>query len=152
MQIAFFKGSGKFYDKLIRIFTFGPYSHVELIFSNGLWFSSSSLDNGVRYTVHTNMEDWTIFDINITCEEEVRIKQWCDIQVGAEYDFLGIFRYYIPFCQQSPDKWFCSEICLEALQRIGWFQTGPSWHMGRSPNHLYRLLRDRLSIFSVVGG
>ena len=49
MRVAFYKGEGNFFDKLIRWWTKSSYSHCELIFSDGIFFSADPRDGGVRY-------------------------------------------------------------------------------------------------------
>ena len=50
MQIAFYKAKfGNFTDKIVSAFTFSPYSHCEMVFSDGICASASLRDGGVRF-------------------------------------------------------------------------------------------------------
>jgi len=69
MKLAFYKGTKKgisgVYNKGVRWIEDGKFSHVEMIFSNGLSGSASFMDGGVRYkkidySVHPT--DWEIVD------------------------------------------------------------------------------------------
>ena len=46
MKVACYKGEGDWADKLIRFWTGGIYSHVEIVIGD-LWYTSSWYDGGV---------------------------------------------------------------------------------------------------------
>lgn len=142
MRMAFYKAEyGAKYDKWISWATWGDYSHVELVFSDDLWFSSSPRDDGVRYrAIEFIPEHWDMIDLSVTPEEEATIRIWCDGKVGAGYDWWGVLHFYLRFLPQSKDKWFCSEIVLAALQNIGWFAGVKAWRV--SPNRLFGMMGD----------
>ena len=139
MKVAFFKGTG-IIDLLIRFYTFSKYSHCELLFNDGSWFGCKpNGDTKTNYRSRIINDKWDFIELNITLEEEKKIKIWCDNEVGCSYDWKGIFLSQIlPFGEQSRDKWFCSEICVEALQVIGKLLGITSWKI--SPGKLYKLL------------
>jgi hypothetical protein len=143
LKIAFYKAwvAGDLKDKLISIWTLGPYSHCELIFSDGVSFSSSWRDDGVgvRYKdIHYLPKRWTFIDIPATEEQELEVRSWCDTKVveNAKYDWRGIIQFVIPFIKQSDEDWFCSEICIAALNHGGVTDLSTF----NSPNSFYRLL------------
>jgi hypothetical protein len=109
------------------------YGHSELVFSDGIWFSSRSI-NGTEYSWGVphggKPEDYDYLEIPCTKEEEGRVREWCRREVfnddGSKctYDVLGVIFSFlpIPIAWQSPTKWFCSEVCCAALQTIGWLR------------------------------
>ena len=116
-------------------------THVELVFSNGDSFSSSSFDDGARFKkidYQKHPERWKIFEIdpfggrNVEAEEQV-LKYFCQDYVGKKYDFWGVI-WYFGFNKrkdrlQNNNKWWCSEI-------IAWVLGETSFRI--SPYELYR--------------
>ncbi len=139
LKIAFYRAEfGKWYEKLISWYTLGPFSHVELIFDDQ-WFSSSPRDGGVRYKEIFAVEGRWEF-IEIKCNKKL-VKDWCDGEIGKQYDWRGFFNFVLPI-GYSRHRWFCSEICVAALQKDG-LLAGVRPHVV-SPNDFYRLLGETL--------
>lgn len=117
MKLAFYIAKyGDKLDKTISFFTRGEFSHVELVFSDGVSFSSSYRDNGVRFKTIDFGERWNIIDINkFLHQKEETIRSWCEGQVGCKYDILGAI-FQKTFYQ---DRWYCSEICSTVLFYYG---------------------------------
>lgn len=112
MQLAFYKASGGLADKLVRLVTRSPYSHVELVIG-GVCYSSSIQDGGVR-SKHINIGsgNWDVLEI---AGDEAKAAQWFVDHHGQDYDWLGVFRFVLPFLKHRTGKWFCSEACAAAL-------------------------------------
>ena len=115
--LAFYKGKGNWMDKLIRLFTRGQYSHVELAIYKGDWrfdcYSSSPRDGGVREkTMALNPMNWDFIPVDI---EQAKIVDFYYETRGMKYDFLGAIGLVIPFLHQDKKKWFCSEWCANVL-------------------------------------
>lgn len=143
LKVAFYKADGNFIDKVIRLFTRSKYSHCELLLPDGRMFSSDGWDNGkVRYNDKYNINNWDFIDINITNGELLTLLSWCDHKIGLKYDWLGVFRFVLPFLKQDPDRWFCSELCAAALKFIGKIGMNIKTS-GLSPNALFKLLVDK---------
>jgi hypothetical protein len=145
LKIAFYKAwvKGDLKDKLISIWTLGPYSHCELIFSDGISFSSSWRDDGigVRYKeIYYLPNRWDFIEIPTT-DQELKMRSWCDARTEekAKYDWRGIIQFVIPFIKQNDEDWFCSEICIAALNHGGVLD----WSTFNSPNSFYKLLKQR---------
>lgn len=126
MQLASRKKSTSIYSKIIKLWPFGgaagKYSHSELVFSNGTTFSSDEADGGTRWKDQIETPaDWDFIEVPCTTEEEARIKAFCNGEIGCKYDKRGIIFSFlpVPIGLQSKDKWFCSEICVSALQLVG---------------------------------
>lgn len=121
--LAFYKGKGNWWDKLIKWWTGSKYSHCELIFGDSAWFSADAWQNKVRYTsFDANPYNWDYVEFVTTVKDEMILRAWCDSKVGKKYDWWGILGFILPLRIESPNRYFCSEICVAALQQIGKFE------------------------------
>ena len=113
---------GRFLDR-------GPYSHTELIFSNGLSGSSSFMDKGVRVKQinYSSVGNWDFLPIpDPSGEIEKYALKWHEMYAGCKYDIMGNIRFATNFARDDDDKWFCSEANLAALGIPEPFRYGPS--------------------------
>lgn len=141
MKAAFYKatrpGLQGIYSRAVRWIDRGPYSHCELIFSDGLSGSASYIDGGVRFKAidySQHPEHWDFMDL--PDEQEPYARDWFERNMGAPYDLMGNVRFVLPFLPDSQRGWFCSEALGAAL---GWAEP---WRFG--PNGLSALLRSIL--------
>jgi len=129
MKIIFYEHRyGSFIDKLIRFKTAtwrqrlnGKWkdlpSHCELLFSDDMMFSASMYEDTTRFKKHSMTgHAWCRIGLDIDKDTEAKIRLWCENKVGKKYDYLGILGFILPFVKQSKKRWFCSEICCEALK------------------------------------
>ena len=94
------------------------FSHCELVIDN-IMYSSSPRDGCVRSYPHTfNTDVWHYDKIGVNDKEKEMLKRLFDQHEGKKYDYLGVAGFVIPFIGHSEDRWFCSEICTEALRTI----------------------------------
>lgn len=142
MKIAFNKNSPGLFDSLIRGWTGSPYSHCELLFDDGVSYSSMNWvgTRFIKFEPH-NKFYWDILDLPTTKDEDIVIHEFCIFELGCRYDWWGIIAsQIIKMARSSKNKWFCSEICTAALQRVGYFEGSvPSTF---SPGKLYKRLRE----------
>jgi uncharacterized protein YycO len=114
LKVAFYEGIyGGVSDWLIMLRTLGAYSHVELVFSDGVSFSSSAADGGVRFKNidYSDEYRWTFIPLNVTKEVESIIRETCNKEVGKPYDWVGIlFDQLFKFNTQDNNAWWCSEL------------------------------------------
>jgi hypothetical protein len=120
IELAFYKGRGTIYDRLIRLWTWSRYSHVEIVvrrrekINSSLIFSSSPRDGGVR-------QKWSALDPArwdcVRVPRKLNRKLITDeLELKAQYDWRGIiFSQIVPFGWQDKNNWFCSEICAAAI-------------------------------------
>ena len=137
IRLAFYKGEGDIFDKLIRLWTRSPYSHVEMVFGD-LWYSSSPRDGGVRLKlIDPSPEHWDFVDLDVIPKKREEMRKFLISQLGKKYDWTGILLSQIlPLDAQDPNRWFCSEICTAALKAGGvGLKNHPQWY---SPARLYR--------------
>lgn len=136
-QAAFYKGTrpglAGIYNRLVRWIGRGPYSHCELIFSDGLAASSSWMDGGVRFKqIDFCPENWDFIDLPPEGEDAAR--QWFRDHRGQPYDLMGNIRFLCGVVRDSEGRWFCSEALGVALGIRG------PWR--NEPNGLADILRD----------
>lgn len=136
MKIAFKKGITP-WDWAIRLFSGGSYSHCEIIFSDGYFFSARPFSR-VSYTHRRITSRWDVIDIPCTIEEEEAIRKWCDGELGCGYDWLGILRFLFDEVRPSDNRWFCSEICAAVLRNMGRLPKSTTPHT-LHPTGLYNL-------------
>ena len=123
MKVAFYKVKGnpnaRWDDKIIAFVSRGNYSHVELVFSDGISFSSSNRDGGTRFKyIDYNKDNWDIFDLNISPEDEGKMRLLALRLTDKEYDLIGALTSPLKLCLQNKDKYFCSEVCLTLIKEV----------------------------------
>jgi hypothetical protein len=115
ITLAFYKGEGTSMDALVRLVTKSRYSHIEVSI-DGIFWSSSARDGGVRpRRLQPNPASWDFVHVARTPEEVNQARRVFLTNRGAKYDWLGVFRFLLPFLKPSSSRWFCSEIAAEAL-------------------------------------
>ncbi|MBA4009087.1 MAG: hypothetical protein C0486_09955 [Erythrobacter sp.] len=117
MRLAFYKGRRSgfagLFDTAVRWWTRGPYSHVELVFPDGIAASSSNRDGGVRFKrIDFAADRWDFVEIG---GDEAAAEAWFDAHYGAGYDYLGLFGFVWRPEAGDNRRWFCSEAIAAAL-------------------------------------
>jgi hypothetical protein len=117
MKLACYKGkrggTAGFFDAAVRWWTRGPYSHVELVFSDGVSASSSMRDGGVRFKeIEYHPDRWDFVEID---GDEKAARAWFTANEGARYDWLGLFGFVWRPGNGKGRRWFCSEAIAAAL-------------------------------------
>ena len=136
MRLVFYHGPGDLMTYLIRLWTWSRYSHVELLFSDGMGFSACGKEKvGGRFKpIHA----LTHYDVVQVEADEQDVRDWCEERVGHQFDFMGMLAvaFRIPI-ESKPGRWYCTRICIEALQSAGSL-LGLSSHI--TPQDLYEHL------------
>lgn len=131
MHAAFYKGTRPglqgIYSRGVRVIDRGPYSHCELVFSDGLSGSASYIDGGVRlkridYTEHP--EHWDF--LAVPAELEAYARTWFEANEGVPYDLMGNVRFVLPWVSDSETGRFCSEAFGAALRWREPWRYGPN--------------------------
>ena len=118
MKLAFYKGTRPgwhgLFNRAVRWWTRGPYSHVELVFSDGLCGSASGVDGGVRLkSIMLHPDRWDLVPI---AGDETYARDWFARHAGRGYDYLGLFGFvWRPYYGDTTRFW-CSEAIAAALQ------------------------------------
>jgi len=131
MYLAFYGNNyGSIYGKFVRWWT-SPlsyklngkwkytYSHVEIVFSDGMMFSASSYENKVRFKKHSfTGTAWDRLKLNISKQDEDTIRARCEQRVlkKEKYDYLGLLGFVFKNIHEDKTKSFCSEVCTKELQ------------------------------------
>ena len=115
MKLYFYRGKGKLFDKLVRIWTSSKYSHVECVIENNTYTANFDGVKRIKYKYY-DPKEWDMIQIGL--RDYKKAESFLVEQVGKKYDFKGIFLTFIfPFKSHNRDKWFCSELCAEVLKR-----------------------------------
>jgi hypothetical protein len=132
-KVAFFKGPENLFGNLIRLWELGPYSHCEMIFSDGMTGAATAPDGVTVSSKHYNDADWDY--IYLPLELESYARAWFEDHKGKAYDYTGDLHFVLYFIHPSKDKWFCSRAVADAL---GWANAS-----SYGPNKLARAMRKR---------
>lgn len=112
MQIAFYKGRKRLFNRLTAWWTNGPYSHCELVV-DGLCWSSSFMDGGVRgKRIELNPDHWDLIEVDADVAAAIA---WFEARIGDDYDTLGLFGFLWRPWRDDTNRWFCSEALAAAL-------------------------------------
>lgn len=118
LQVAFYKGRTRLYDRITQWWLKGRYSHVELILGTdhkglSICASSSAMDGGVRIKhMQINPDRWDV----ITVQGDVYDAwHWMALHADEGYDWLGFFGFIARALGHDPKRWFCSEAVAEML-------------------------------------
>jgi len=116
LKLALYKGKGNWTDKAIRKWTKSEYSHCELVIDN-IWYSSSPRDGCVRAKqIEPQEGNWDYIEITCNPEQQSVVLDTFRANMGSGYDYTGIlFSQVLPIGIQMSFRWFCSEICSQAL-------------------------------------
>jgi len=128
IKIALYKNSKTTFWKIIRFKQrflsklpkrYSKYSHVELVFENWLFFSSSEIDWWVRFKkIEPKKNHWDFIEIQVDDQEYKKIYDFCVKQNWNWYNWFWIIFAQTLNLNILRRKWdyFCSEIVSRALQ------------------------------------
>ncbi|GAA4425762.1 hypothetical protein [Acidovorax lacteus] len=120
MQVAFYKGRKRLFNRLVSWWLRGPYSHCELVVridgaGQASCLSSSFVDGGVRLKcMWLNPEHWDVVPLPGYVSPSVAY-QWAYDHAGAGYDVLGLIGFVWRPQRGAPRRWFCSEAVAAVL-------------------------------------
>ncbi|MBW1672137.1 MAG: hypothetical protein JRJ45_00575 [Deltaproteobacteria bacterium] len=121
MKILAYKGRSIF-SKLIKIQTRSDYSHVAFLLDDGTVIEAWAL-LGVRHVASPTEahKSGTVIDtFEIESEyDSLATMDFLKSQLGKKYDYRGIVRFLTRRKSPADDRWFCSELVMEALRRGG---------------------------------
>jgi len=122
-RLCFHKGGGpdegdsnRLMSRIIRWWTHGKYTHVELQRDGAQCFSASGYENVVRWKQirFSHPERWDFVNLDLTMLEDIMILKRIDRILGSKYDYLGAVT--CPWRGAHVDhRWYCSEACAWAL-------------------------------------
>jgi hypothetical protein len=166
LRVALYRAKfGNLMDDAINAFSgLGGFSHAEIVFSDGVSFSSTQRDDlgigkagGTRYKTidyDANPDRWLLIEIPCTPEEEAVVRSFCDSELGCGYDYAGCVRFVLPFWKAHDTEWFCSEVVVAALQHLWKTKKHLSWGFFVRTYGLRKVRPERVSpnrLFDLLG-
>ena len=118
MQVAFYKGKSRFFNRLCSFWLRGLYSHCEVILGYdasgaAICASSSMMDSGVRVKhIALKAENWDVID---TAGDVDSAWAWLAQHEGAKYDYLGLIGFIARIFGHSKKRFLCSEAAAEMM-------------------------------------
>lgn len=92
--------------------------HCEFALPDGRRFGARPGGGTRFYTSGFGADREILLPVDVSPES---LLPWLQKEEGSPYDFLGVFRFALPFLRGSKDKWFCSELVTAALRDLaGW--------------------------------
>lgn len=118
MQVAFYKGRKRLFNRLTSWWLRGPYSHVELVLGydeagQSICASSSMMDGGVRVK-HMNLdpEHWDLLPV---VGDQESAWAWLKEHGGTGYDYLGLLGFVARAIGHDQSRFVCSEAVAAML-------------------------------------
>lgn len=118
MQVAFYKGRKRLFNRITSWWLRGAYSHCELILGvnaagQAICASSSFMDAGVRIK-HMELDPahWDLVDVAGSLDDAW---QWERDHDGQGYDLLGLAGFVARVLGHDKGKWVCSEAVAAML-------------------------------------
>lgn len=118
MQVAFYKGRKRLFNRLTAWWLAGQYSHVELILGHdkagqAICASSSMMDGGVRIK-HMRLDPahWDIVPVG---GDVYDTWHWLAQHEGAGYDYLGLLGFVARVLGHDQGRFVCSEAVAAML-------------------------------------
>jgi hypothetical protein len=141
IKLLFYFGPGNRVTGIIRRLTSGPYSHVEMQFTDGTRFFSSG--HGIHTGCHMICdrklydEHWDLVLVPATWEQEKAAEKYAFHMIGIPFDFRGMAGFVLPFFGRRRKPRYCSSLVLDVLQQS--LRMFPGIGLRISPNGLHRL-------------
>lgn len=141
VKLVFFWGPGDVVSRIIRVLTRGPYSHVELQFTDGsrMFASGHGQFTGAHMICDRKIYDqyWDRILIPATQAQETAAERYAFQLIGFPFDMRGMIGFLLPFLDRPSKPKYCSAVILDVLQQG--FHMFPGVKLKISPNGLYRL-------------
>lgn len=95
LQVAFYKGTSRLFNRAVSWWQRGPYSHCELVTGyeggDAICYSSSFMDGGVRRKlIALDPSHWDLVSIDVTPEQAWAAERWFFEHLGEKYDVAGL--------------------------------------------------------------
>lgn len=118
MEVAFYKGRKRLFNRVTAWWLRGSYSHCELVLDTtetglAVCASSSFMDGGVRIK-HMRLDPahWDLVPVR---GNVLQAWAWAAAHKGQGYDLLGFVGFIARVVGHSKSRWFCSEACAAML-------------------------------------
>ena len=124
MEVAFYRGRKRLFNRVTIWWLRGPYSHVELVLGydeagQAICASSSMMDGGVRVKhMRLDPEHWDLVPVFGNPQQAW---SWLKEHEKAKYDYLGLLGFIARAVGHNPSRFVCSEAVAEMLgMQDGW--------------------------------
>lgn len=115
MLVAQYKDKTHLFNRLTSWWTEGPYSHTEILFSDGMSGSASFRDKGVRLKrIEYEPSKWD-FLVPPKGLGENLARAYIESRLGHRYDVKGLASFVLQNLKDNGKRDFCSEVCMGAL-------------------------------------
>lgn len=107
---------------LIRLMTFGEFSHVEVLMDAETVLGASMLAGVQRMPLTERIRKssrYQYLEVKTTPDEERVVRAALDSQVGKGYDYWAVFGWALRQNWDTTDGWFCSELVTWAFREAG---------------------------------
>lgn len=118
MIVLEFTKSKSIVARLIRLFTWSPYSHVAVVAPDGRRIEAVEFQ-GVIDSRRYRHERVDVYTMELPYELERKFFNAVESQIGKPYDYGAILGFLGRQNWQAPNKWFCSELIAWGFQKIG---------------------------------
>ena len=117
MKLASFKGTRPGIAGLFsigcRFWLGGPYTHTEIVFSDGWAGTSRAVEGGVvLHKITYPADEWDLIEID---GDEAYARKWFEDHAGAKFDYFGLLGFVWRRKDGQQTRWFCSESISDAL-------------------------------------
>jgi uncharacterized protein YycO len=118
LNLRFKKNHTSLTARVIQLWTWSPYSHVELQIGQRTYAAYSKTGVTARRLVEYDSRYWdTVVLRNI---DAIRLTTFCENEIGAPYDWYGLVMVNLfGASREHPSAWYCSEFVAAALQDQG---------------------------------
>lgn len=104
-------------SKLIRVFCWSNWSHVEFATTTGYLGAQA---DGVKIRPFTYQSCESIFRyVDCTIPQYNQVIDYATKQIGKPYDFTGIINLVFHRNWREKDSWFCSELVAASFEAAG---------------------------------
>lgn len=119
LTLQFSTTNGPF-SRVIRLFTWSDFSHVDLVV-NSQDLLGAKLSGGVRIRKAAAQKFSKVaqFGVHVSPAEEAQVIAFLFGQIGKPYDWGAIFGLIFRRDWQKAESWFCSELIAAAFQQAG---------------------------------
>jgi len=125
-RLAFYKAEGGLHNKVIRWWDCGKYSHVELVFSDGMSATATVRDGSQVRMKRINYDPakWDFIELPASLEAQAR--HFYAQTKGMKYDLIGQLRFAVAPYKGVRSRYWCSEWVAAALGMADPWRYGPN--------------------------
>lgn len=138
--VIFWIGPEGWFGTTIRAITGHGITHCELLFPDGVSYTAYPNDGVVAKKRDLSDPNW--LHTALPDHRATLARDFCIQELGCPYDWKGILGSQLfKANKESPTKWFCSELCVAALQHAGLIPLSVA-PATIAPHQLYHHLRQ----------